>query len=117
MLTLQTEEVTLNDGRKVLVSETTGLDEMIGAQIVGDDMNPMKPGASALMMRSVFTVLSIKEIDGKKVDRPTNLPQIQSFMANFTSKQLSKIGAAYSRLNDDMDAMNPNAVKPLESKN
>ena len=117
MLKLQTEDVVLNDGRKVVVSEMTGLDEMIGAQIVGDGMNPMKPGSSALMMRTVFTVLSIKEIDGKKVDRPTNLVQIQSFMAGFTSKQLSKIGAAYSRLNDDMDARDPNAGKPPGSEN
>ena len=115
---LQTEDVVLNDGRKVTVSETTGLDEMIGAQIVGDDMNPVKPGASALMMRTVFIVLSIKEIDGNKVNRPTSLTQIEAFMAQFTSRQLQKIGAAYSRLNDDPDAANPgNAREAAEPAN
>ena len=45
-------------------------------------------------------------------------PTVEQEMAKFTSKQLSKIGAAYSRLNDDdkTAALLGNAVKAAESK-
>jgi hypothetical protein len=113
-LNLQTEDVVLNDKRVVTVSETTGLDEMIGAQLAGEGMNPMKPGGTTMQMRMVFIALSLKKIDAVDVDRPENMVQVQTLMAKFTSKQLAKIGAAYSRLNDDMDAMNPNVKKATE---
>ncbi len=90
--------VKLNDGRKVKVGELTGLDEMIAAKVIGSEMD--KFGSGAVQLRYVQLSFSIKEIDGKPVKRPTNINEARAFMAQFTSKQLAKIGKVYSKLND-----------------
>lgn len=95
------QEVCLDDGRKVKVYETTGLDEMIAAKVIGKELD--KFGSGAVQLRYVNVAFSIKEIDGQPIRRPTNLNGVREFMAKFTSKQLGKISKAYSELNEYKD--------------
>ncbi|WP_088187541.1 hypothetical protein [Desulfosporosinus sp. FKA] len=92
------EIVKLNDGREVKVVELTGLDEMIAAKVVGKEMN--QPGAGGLQLRYILLAFAVKEVDGKEIQRPVKLNDVRGFLAGFTSRQLSQIGKAYSRLND-----------------
>jgi hypothetical protein len=105
------EIVILSDGRKVKVVETTGLDEMIAVKVASgqaDENNQMSAAVgSAMQLRMVMIAFSIQEIDGAQVKRPTKLLDVQAFMGQFTSRQLAKIGKAYSRLNDDIEGEDP----------
>jgi len=96
----ESEIVTLKDGRKVKVIELTGLDEMIAAKIAGDEMNT---GAGVIQYHAILHALSVKEIDGAPVKRPTNLTEARALMATFKMKDTSRISKAFSRLNDDVE--------------
>lgn len=96
----ETEIVILKDGRKITVSELTGMDEMIAAKVVGAEMNT---GAGLLQYRAVLNAFAITEIDGEKVKRPTSLVDAQIFLSKFRTKDTARISKAYSRLNDDTE--------------
>ena len=106
------EIVTLKDGRQVKVIELTGLDEMIGAKITGDEMNT---GAGVVQYHAVLHALAIKEIDGAPVKRPTNLTEARALMAKFKMKDTSRIAKAFSRLNDDIEEKKPETNQGEES--
>jgi len=95
----ETEIVTLKDGRKVKIIELTGLDEMIAGKIAGDEMNT---GGGVIQYHAILHALSIKEIDGAPVIRPTNLTAARALMVKFRMKDTSRIAKAFSRLNDDI---------------
>lgn len=92
------EIVELDDGRKIKVVETTGLDEMIAAKVIGKEMD--KFGSGAVQLRYVNVAFAIKEIDEQHVKRPTTINEVRTFMAQFTSKQLGKLNKAHSNLNE-----------------
>ena len=92
------EIVELEDGRKVKVVETTGLDEMIAAKVIGKEMD--KFGSGAVQLSYIKLAFAIKEIDDQPIKRPTNINEVRTFMAKFTSKQLGKLSKANSKLND-----------------
>ena len=94
------EIVPLRDGRKVKVVELTGLDEMIAAKIAGEEMNN---GGGVVQYHAILHALSIKEVDGAPITRPTNLTQARALLAQFKMKDTSRIGKAFSRLNDDIE--------------
>lgn len=95
-----TEEITLSDGRKLTIQELNGLDEMIAAQVVGKEMNT---GAGIVQYRAVLNAFSIASMDGEKIKRPTKLVEVQTFLSQFKMKDTSRIGKAFSRLNDDIE--------------
>jgi len=105
--------VNLSDGQKVKVQELTGMDEMIAAKVVGNEMN--KPGAGMLQMRAVLQAFSIVEINEKPVKRPGNLVEVQAFMGKFKMRDTSRIGKAFSKLNDDIEAEGETSAVELES--
>lgn len=88
----------LDDGRKVKVVETTGLDEMIAAKVIGKAMDQF--GSGAVQLRYVNMAFAIKEIDDQPVTRPKSINEVRTFMAKFTSKQLGKLSKVYSKLNE-----------------
>lgn len=92
------EIVELEDKRKVKIVETTGLDEMIAAKVIGKEMD--KFGSGAVQLRYVNVAFAIKEIDDQPVKRPTNINEVRALMAKFTSKQVGKISKAHSNLNE-----------------
>ena len=89
--------VELDDGRKVKVSELTGLDEMIAAKVVGAEQGAM--GGQMLTYQQVLIAFSITEIDGKPVQRAANLNQIRALMAQFKMRHTSRIALAFNELN------------------
>ncbi|MHB1651670.1 MAG: hypothetical protein ACYCVD_04225 [Desulfitobacteriaceae bacterium] len=99
------EMVTLKDGRELKIIELTGLDEMIAAKIAGDEMNT---GAGIIQYHAILHALSIKEMDGASVKRPTNLTEARALMAKFKMKDTSRIAKAFSKLNDDFEEKDPN---------
>ena len=96
--TREFEIVELNDGRKVKIVETTGLDEMIAAKVIGKEMD--KFGSGVVQLRYINVAFAIREIDEQQVKRPVNINEVRTLMTKFTSKQLGKINKAYSNLNE-----------------
>ena len=94
------EEVTLTDGRVVKVEELTGLDEMIAKKLLGGSI---KQQGDLIQLREVLLAFAIKEIDGKKVDRPRNIVDVQTLMSQLKSKDTARLDKAYNRLNSDVE--------------
>ncbi len=109
---LESNEVVLSTGSKVIMKESTGVDEIMVAQMLGDKVNLQGAGAQILMQAN--TLKCIESVDGqplKKPDGATNfLRTYNDFLAAarlFKTKDLNRLMRKYAEMNLEADEQNP----------
>lgn len=91
----EARQVALRDGRKVLLRELDGADEIIAVRLT-----EAKSQAEALTVQSVLLALSIHEIDGQPVNRPSCFADVCFTMRGFRLRDVERLRAAYKALNE-----------------
>lgn len=93
------KDITLSDGRKVMVRTLSGADEMLSLEIVADQVNPKKPMRGMLLQNTVLIVLSVAMIDDAGIKPPSSYGEVAAFTAEFDLNDWNKIRQCYNDLN------------------
>lgn len=92
-------EHVLRTGKKIVVKELTALEEVFSYQLMGKDFDPDNVVQSALLHRSVQTVLSIAEIDGEKMLTPSSMDQVYATLGKFSAREWKEILVVFDEVN------------------
>lgn len=98
MLEQATVEVELDDGRKFVLRELTGFDEMIAKKLIN-----FKGIGDMAIIPEVLLVFSIASVNGKPFSRPTNMAGIQAVMSELRGRDVRKLQKVYAKLTGEDD--------------
>jgi hypothetical protein len=92
-------EKELRTGRKVVMRESNGLDEMLSYQVLGDNFDENNLFGANMLQRSIVIALCIETVDGEPVDHPTTLEELYEFLKQFKSTEWNDIQSLYREVN------------------
>ena len=100
-LTLDKKELTLKDGRKVVVRQLTALDEFLSLDLLGEKVDAEDMGKAFLKQLNVQVAMSVFSVDGERVERPKKFDDVLNIMIQFKKPEWAKITTVYNELNGD----------------
>lgn len=100
---METKEVVLKSGKKLVIRELSALEDTLAYRMVGPEFDGNNHFAGGVTVRSIQIALSIVKVDDKDVAPLRKLEDIFEFMAKFSKKEWSKVTEAYMDLNEADD--------------
>lgn len=89
----------LKSGKVVEIKELTALEEILSYQLMGKEFDDKNVIGSAMLHKSVSTVLSLVSIDGVPVDPPKDMNEVYHMLNNFSAKEWKEVMVEYDKLN------------------
>jgi hypothetical protein len=100
---MQTKEIQLRGGKKVVVRELSALEDVLSFRMVGPDFDQNNQFGGGVTVRSIQIALSVVSIDGKECKPLRKLEEVFEFMTQFSKREWLAISDAFSELNEADD--------------
>ena len=100
---MASKEVTLKDGRKVVVKELSALEDVMSYRMVGPDFDQDNKFGGGVTVRSIQVAMSVASVDGKELKTFMKIEEVFEFMTKFSKKEWALITDAYFDMNEADD--------------